>query len=188
MPIELATHPNFGPESAKFRAAKEAATTAGDDVALARANEEWANTTARMSAELYERQDAERGRQAEVDRIRRENPEAPFDKFSGVQDLGQMEEIAKSFQALSASRPKGAQQQGTWSTPPGGGSAADPDDVIDPNEQRDPETGILPSVQRQMDRLAPIVLQKGNMAREENAQLQAASLEPLVARFQRRTR
>jgi hypothetical protein len=189
MPVELATHPNYGPEAAKFRAAQEAATTAGDEIALAKAKEEWANATARMSAELYERQDAERGRQAEIDRIRRENPDAPFDKFSGVNDLAQMEEIAKSFQALSTNRPKApTQQPGTWSTPPGGGSAADPEDVIDPNEQRDPDTGILPSVQRRMDKLAPVVMQKGALAREENAALQAASLEPLTSRFQSRQR
>jgi hypothetical protein len=188
MPIELASHPNYGPEAAKFRAAQEAATTAGDEVALATAKAEWANATARMSADLYERQDSERGRQAEIDRIRRENPDAPFDKFSGVQDIAQMEEIAKSFQALSASRPKGAQEQGSWSTPPGGGGGVpnDPEDVIDPNEQRDGDTGILPSVQRRMNNLSGTVMQKGALARKENEDLQALALEPLVARFRRR--
>lgn len=189
MPIDIGSHPQYGTEAARFRAARDAATTSGDEIALAKANEEWANTTARMSAEMYERQDQERGRQAQLARIKAENPAVPDSVYEGITDLDQAERIAKEFQALAASRPSQGQQMGggTWSPPPGGqGAGGDPEDVVDPNEQRDPDTGILPSIQRRMDKLAPTVMERGNLARAENAQLQADSLEPLVARFQRR--
>jgi hypothetical protein len=187
MPIDIGSHPQYGAEAARFRAARDAATTSGDEIALAKANEEWANVTARMSAEMYERQDQERGRSAQLARIKAENPAVPDSVYEGISDLDQAERIAKEFQALAAQRPtQGQPMGGTWSPPPGGQPAGEPDDVVDPNEQRDPDTGILPSVQRRMDKLSPTVLQKGAAAREDNAELQRLSLEPLTTRFQTR--
>lgn len=186
MPVDIATHQNYGVAAAQFRAARDKAVTDGDEIAKAQAEAQWANQQAEMRADLYERQDQERGRQAQLARIRAENPNVPDSVFENISDLDQAEKVAKDFQALAGSRPQ-TTPNGTWSPPPGGGSSAsDPEDFVDPNEQRDPDTGILPSVQRRMDKLSPIVLQKGNLAREENARLQADSLEPLVARFQGR--
>ena len=189
MPVDLASHPQYGAEAAKHRVAREAATAAADDVALAKANEEWANTSARLTAELYEKQDQERGRAARLTQIRAENPDVPDEVFENITDLDQAEKIAKSFQAVSAGRPKAqGQTGGTWSPPPGGGVASDPEDVIDPNEQRDPETGIMPHIQRRMDKIAPEVMAKGALSRVQNEELQRLSLEPLTTRFQAKQR
>ena len=186
MPVDIATHPGYGAAAAKFRAERDRATTAGDDVAIAKANEEWANAQSEMRGDLYERQDVERGRQAQLARIKSENPNVPDSVFENIADLDVAEKVAKDFQALSAQRPQQAPQGGSWSPPPGGQAPSDPEDFVDPNEQRDPETGILPSVQRQMDKLAPTVMQKGALAREENERIQRLSLEPLTTRFQGR--
>jgi hypothetical protein len=193
MPVDVQTHPNFGAAIAKFRASRDAATTAGDETALARADADWANDQSMMRADLYEKQDQERGRAAQIARIKAENPDVPDDVFENISDLDQAEKIAKSFQAVAGTRPRQtgqATQPGTWSPPPGGGGqgSSDPEDFVDPNEQRDSETGILPSIQRRMDKLAPIVMAKGALARQENQELQNASLEPVIARFQTKQR
>lgn len=192
MPVDLASHSQYGAEAAKFRVARDAATTSGDEIALAKANEEWANTTARLTADLYERQDMERGRTAQLARIKAENPDVPDDVFENIPDLDQAEKIAKSFQAVAGTRPRqqgAATQQGTWSPPPGGGGqASDSEDFVDPNEQRDTDTGILPHIQRRMDKLAPEVMAKGALSRVQNEELQRLSLEPLTTRFQAKQR
>lgn len=188
MPVDIGAHPNYGPAAAKYRAERDQAVTAGDEVGKAQAELGWANAQAEMKADLYERQDQERGRQAQLARIKADNPAVPDSVYEGINDLDQAERIAKEFQALSTQRPQSQSgaSGGSWSPAPGGQSAGDPEDVVDPNEQRDPDTGILPSVQRRMDKLAPTVMQKGALAREDNEALQRLSLEPLTTRFQGR--
>jgi hypothetical protein len=184
MPVDIGSHPSYGPAAAKYRAERDQAVTAGDEVGKAQAELGWANAQAEMKADLYERQDQERGRQAQLARIKSENPNVPDSVFENIADLDVAEKVAKDFQQLAGSRPQQTPQQGgTWSPPPGGQAASDPEDFVDPNEVRDPKTSILPSIQRKMDKLSPTVMQKGALARAENQELQNASLEPLISRF-----
>jgi hypothetical protein len=192
VPVDVATHANYGAAAAKYQADKAAATTAGDDTALARADADWATARMGMERDLFERQDQERGRASELARIKAENPDAPPELFEGT-DLAQMERAAKAVQALAASRSQGQDQ--SWSPPPGGAGGqsggGQPDDSADitveelvaRGEQRNPDTGHFPTVERMMDKLAPEVLAKGAGARKENAELQAMSLEPVISKF-----
>jgi hypothetical protein len=185
MPVELASHPQYGAEAAKYRNAKEAATQAADDVALARANEEWANTQARLTADLYERQDKERSQQARLAQIKAENPNVPDNVLEGITDLDQAERIAKSFQEVAAGRPQ--QGGGTWSPPPGGGSqgATEPswENIADPQERANAKEAARV---KRMDEIAPDVMKRGALEREKNEELQRLSLAPLTERFQPR--
>lgn len=184
MPVELASHPQYGAEAAKYRMAKEQATQAADDVALAKANEEWANTQARLTADLYEAQDRQRTQQARMDKIRADNPNVPDNVLDGITDLDQAERIAKSFQEIAASRPQ--QGGGTWSPPPGGGSqgASEPswENIADPQERANAKEAARV---KRMDEIAPDVMKKGAGARELNEELQRLSLQPLADRFHR---
>lgn len=185
MPVDVASHPNYGPQAAKFRAAREAATTAGDDVALARADAEWANSQAEMRADLYERQDAERTRQSRMDKIKSDYPNVPDNVLEGITDLDQAERIAKSFQEVAGTRPQ--QNGGTWSPPPGGSNAAGTpawQDIADPNERAQAREDERI---KRLDELSPTVMKKGALAREENEEVQRLALQPLTDRFQPRT-
>lgn len=185
MPVDLASHPQYGAEAAKYRLAKEQATTAGDDVALAKANEEWAGVQSRLTADLYERQDRERSHQARIDKIKAENPLAPPETYEGISDLDQAENIAKKFQELAASRPQ--QGGGTWSPPPGGSGQNAPEpsweNIADPVER---EKARETSRVKRMDEIAPEVMKRGALEREKNEELQRLSLAPLTERFQPR--
>jgi hypothetical protein len=142
-----------------------------------------------MERDLYERQAQERDRAVELARIRTENPNAPPELFEGT-DLAQIERAAKAVQALAAQ-----QTAGSWSPPPssgGGGSSAPQNDLdadvtveelVERGEQRNADTGHFPTVERMMDKLTPDVLAKGALARKENAELQAMSLEPVISKF-----
>lgn len=185
MPVDISLHPQYAVKSAKYNADKSAATTEGNAGAIAQADAEWATARAEMQMDLVNRQEAEMGRQARMAQIKAANPSVPDKVFEGITDLDQAEKIAQSFQELANQRPSGS--SGSWSPPAGGGAPPPPGpEDVDPNEVRDPETGILPSIARRMNDLAPTVLKKGNLAREENQQLQELSLEPLAARFRGR--
>jgi hypothetical protein len=189
MPIDPSEHPEFAVARAKFNADKAAATREGDEVAAARADTEWQTSLSRFTADMYEKQDAERSRQAEIVRIKAENPAAPAELFEGS-DLAQMERAAKAVQAVAAQ----AQERtaGSWSPSPSGGGAhaASTDEHGDvtveelaEREKRDPDTGHFPTVERMMDKIAPEVMARGALARKENAELQAMSVEPLISKF-----
>lgn len=195
MPIEVSNHPDFGRRMAKFTADKQAATTAGDEAAMARADTDWANARMEMSNDLYSRAEVERERQTALARIKSENPNVPESVFANIPDLTKAEEVAKELQAAYASTPSAQRPQGqpqSWSPPPGqGGNAAPTAPTVDPNEQRDPDTGQLPSNQKRMDELSPRVLRNGIFgatAREEADELMRRSLEPITTRFNRGVR
>ena len=188
MPVDILSHQSYGARSAKYNADRAAAATAGDEVAAANAEKEWSLARMEMERDLYERQASERDRTAELARIKAENPAAPPELFEGT-DLAQMERAAKAVQALAAQ-----QTQGSWSPPPssgggGGGAPADDnadftvEDLVARGEQRNPDTGHFPTVEREMDKLSPTVMARGALARKENEELQRLSIEPVISKM-----
>lgn len=185
MPVEVSQHAQFGQRMAKYNADKGAATQAGDDVALARADAEWANARMEMERDLYARAEEERSRQGEIARIKTENPNVPASVFESIPDLTQAEKVAKELQAAHGTTTMG--QQGTWSPSPTGGTGAQPvpADFVDPNEQRDWFTGTLPSQQKKMNSLIGDTMRGNRQAAEE---IMHVSLEPLRAGAHRERR
>jgi hypothetical protein len=203
MPLpDVSQHPDFAVRQAKYRADKSAAITAGDEVAQAKADADWAQQQSLMLGDMYARQDAERERQATIQRIRNENPAAPADLFDDpALSPAQIERAAKAVQAVAGQHQGKTQaSSGTWSPPPGGGSTAAPQgemsmEEIAATEQRIqgskasdpiPGAGHYPSVVKKMDALSGTVMRKGRLALEENEELQRLSLEPVMTRFGRR--
>jgi hypothetical protein len=187
MPIDVTQHAQYGVKAAKYNADKSAAATEGNQAALSQAESEWALARAEMQMDLVNRQEQEVQRQLRMADIKAKNPLVPDKALEGITDLDQAERIAQSFQELAASRPQSS--SGSWSPPSGAGGQSAPDpDYVDPNEVRDPDTGILPSIGKKMDAISTDVLKKGALAREQNEELQRLSLEPLTSRFQARNR
>ena len=174
MPIDIATHPQYGTHVAKYNADKTAATQAGDETAIARAETDWSNRRMEMSNDLYARQETELTRQKRISEIKAAHPAVPDDVLAGITDLDQAERIAASFQNIASQS-----QSGTWSPPPGGGQTAPaevrPEDMTP--EQRE-EARI-----KRMNELGPEVMAKGAMARGANEELQRLALEPVTSRF-----
>jgi hypothetical protein len=184
MPVDIASHPRYGTEVAKYQAAKGQATAAGDQNALAQADANWTVARAEMQMELVDRQQAELGQRTRMAEIKAANPLVPDNVLEGITDLDQAERIAKTFQEIAASRPQqGAGQQ--WSPPPGGAGAASSEpsweSITDPQERADAREAARV---KRMDELAPVVMKKGALAREENDELQRLSLQNLTDRFQ----
>lgn len=189
MPVDVSAHPQFGTKMAKYNADRAEATQAGDELRLAQVNASWQQELTGMTADLYERQDQERGRQAELARIKAENPAVPASVFESIPDLAQAERVAKDLQATySTAHPEPS--QGSWSQPPAGAGGGDPRpaDFVDPNEQRDWYTGTLPSQQKKMDGLMAEVFTKGAMARPAAEELMHTALEPLRSGAHRQRR
>src|SRR5665213_3156099 len=118
MAVDLALHPQYQVKAAKYNADKSAATTAGDQGAIAIAESEWAQARAEMQMELVNRQETEMTRQARLNAIKAANPLVPESVFEGLVDLDQAQRIAESFQKLAAERPNSA-AAGSWSPPAG---------------------------------------------------------------------
>ena len=195
MPLpDVSSHPDFAVRQANFNVAKRAAIAAGDEVAQARADADWAQQQQLMTGDMFQRADQERERQATIARIKAENPSAPAEIFEGP-DLGLIERAAKAVQAVAGHpAPKTG---GTWSPPAGGGSTVPSGemtmDEIRATEQRvvagnsEPVSGAghFPSVIKKMDDLSPTVLRRGALEPDKNRELQELSLEPLLTRFNR---
>jgi hypothetical protein len=194
---DVSSHPDFAVRQAKFNTDKRAAVAAGDEVAQARADADWAQQQALMTGDMYQRADQERERQATIARIKAENPSAPAELFEDT-DLARMERAAKAVQAVA--KPSGPPpRSGTWSPPPGGGRTTAPTGELTMEEiaatesritatssEAIPGAGHFPSVIKKMDALSPTVMRRGALEPEKNAELQELSLEPLMARFRRR--
>ncbi len=192
MPVDVSAHPDFRAKQAHYQAEKQAAVTAGDEVAIAKAESQWAVDLSHMNVDMYERQDQSRQRESQIARIKAENPQAP-DEIFALGDVEQIERAAKAVQAVANQHSGG----GTWSPAPGGGGAppsAEPTDERDPNEQRVDYrdqlsgSGHYPSDLKKMDELAKTVMRKGAAARDEAEELERLALEPITSRFQVRNR
>ena len=178
MAVDLAQHPQYAVKAAKYNADKSAATTAGDQGAIAVAESEWAQARAEMQMELVDRQGAELARSARIAAIKAANPLVPDKALEGITDLDQAQRIAESFQELAASRPQ--QAAGTWSPPAGTSGAATGAEIR--YEDMTPDQREEHRIKR-MDEIAPNVMKRGALAREENEELQRLSLSPLTERF-----
>jgi hypothetical protein len=178
MPIELSQHPEYAVKAAKYNADKSAASTAGDTAALSQAESEWAQARANMQMDLYNRAESELTRQARINEIKAAHPQVPDKVYEGITDLDTMLHVAESFQELAASRPQ--QAQGTWSPPSGtsGQTAGAELRYEDMTPDQREEARI-----KRMDDIAPNVMKRGALAREENEELQRLSLTPLTERF-----
>lgn len=191
MPVDIASHPQYGARSAKFQTDKAAATTSGDEAALARADADWATARMEMERDLYARQEQEMGRANRLATIKAANPAVDEALYKDLPDLDQAERIATEFQKISAQQ---SGQGQSWSPPPGstggqtgGGTTDENADItveeLAAREQRNEDTGHFPTVEKMMDKLSPTVMERGALARKENAELQRMSLEPLTSKF-----
>lgn len=173
MPVDITEHPNFNAQRAKFASDKAAAVAAGDDLAIAKAEAEWANATSTMTREMYERADVQREREVRIARIRAENPAAPDVIFEGT-DLDQMERAAKAVQAQAAPR-----SGGSWSPPPGSGTSGAPGEPrpedMTPIEREQARQKEMAELRRKVARRGTY----GEGARDDIDRLQQLSLAPL---------
>src|SRR5438270_3799154 len=100
MPIDVATHPQYGAAAAKFNADKAAATAGGDTAALATAEAEWANARLQMTNDLGVRQEQAMQRTTRLAQIKAANPNVDEALYNDIDDLDKAERVAAEFQKV----------------------------------------------------------------------------------------